>query len=476
MDFGRIKGITNNSKEVKKDFIFVAVKGSKVDGHLFIEEAIKKGASVVIIQDKKISEEIKRKYPHVQVLLSENTRKEQAVLSKLFYKKPDEYIKVIGVTGTNGKTTTANLIYQYLSLKGKNTGIIGTIEYRFKDTVFASGRTTPDSIEWFRILNSMKSKGAEYVVSEISSHAVDQYRVYGTKFEGGIFTNLTRDHLDYHGSMENYFKAKKGFFDFVYKENPEGIAVINTDDKYGKELFSIFKKKLKVFSYGKENADFKIKDVDISLKGTVFSLKYGEKNFRLKSKLLGEFNVYNIAAAFSFLYIMGIDEEFLVSATESLKPIKGRFETVYSGKFLVINDYAHTPDALKNILSSLKKIRHKRVITVFGAGGDRDKEKRPLMGKVAEKYADIVILTSDNPRSEEPEDIVKDIEMGMKKKPKVILDRKEAIREAINIAKDGDIVLIAGKGHENYQIVKDKVIPFDDTSVAKQLLKEKKLI
>ncbi|RMD46438.1 MAG: UDP-N-acetylmuramoyl-L-alanyl-D-glutamate--2,6-diaminopimelate ligase [Aquificota bacterium] len=476
MDFDRIKGITNNSKDVKKDYIFIAIKGTKTDGHIFVEEAIKKGASVVVLQNKRLSEEIRKKYPDVHVILSENTRKFQAVLSKEFYKKPDESLKIIGVTGTNGKTTTANLIHQYLSLYRKNAGIIGTIEYRYKDTVYASGRTTPDSIEWFRILNDMKSKGAEYVVSEISSHSIDQYRVYGTRFEGGIFTNLTQEHLDYHGSMENYFQAKKGFFDLIYEKNIDGIAVINTDDEYGKKLYSLFKNRLRVVSYGKKDSDFKIEDADISLEGTAFSLKHKEKTFRLKSKLLGEFNIYNIAAAFAFLYTAGVDERFLISATEELEPIKGRFETVYSGKFLVINDYAHTPDALKNILSSLKKIKHNRLITVFGAGGDRDKEKRPLMGKVAEKYADIVILTSDNPRSEEPEDIVKDIKNGMEKEPKIILDRKEAIGEAINMAKEGGIVLIAGKGHENYQIVKDKIIPFDDTSVAKHFIKEKNLL
>ncbi|NPA53367.1 MAG: UDP-N-acetylmuramoyl-L-alanyl-D-glutamate--2,6-diaminopimelate ligase [Aquificae bacterium] len=466
----KIKGITNNSKKVEKDFLFVAIKGTSVDGHNFIEEAIKKGASFIFLHEKKLKEKLEKKYPHINFYLFENTRKAQAEISKLFYEKPDEKLKIIGVTGTNGKTTTTNLIYQYLNFLGKNTGIIGTIEYRYKDHIYASGRTTPDSIEWFYLLKDMKKKGAEYIVSEISSHAVDQHRIYGTNFTGGIFTNLSQDHLDYHKTMENYYQAKKAFFDYIAKTNPDAVAVVNTDNSYGKRLFKEIKNKLKTISFGKETVDYQISDIDISIKGTTFKIKHKNQIYTIKTKLLGEFNVYNLTASIALLHSLGFDLDFLVEKAQDLKPIKGRFETIYSENFLVVNDYAHTPDALENILKSLKKIKHNRLIVVFGAGGDRDKTKRPLMGKVAEKYADIVFLTSDNPRSENPEEIIKDIKSGMKKEPVVEIDREKAIEKAITQAKKGDIILIAGKGHETYQEIKGKKYPFDDTQIAKKYL------
>ncbi len=466
----QVKGITNNSKKVKKDYLFVAVKGTSLDGHDFIDDAVKNGATVVFLQDKSLKKIFEKKYPEVKFFLFENTRKALGEALRLFYSEPDENLKIFGVTGTNGKTTTTNLLYQYLNLYGKNTGIIGTIEYRYKDEVFSSGRTTPDPVEWYHLLKKMKDKGAEYVVSEISSHAVDQHRFYGTVFQGGIFTNLSQDHLDYHKTMENYYNAKKTFFLYMAEKNPEAVAVINIDNPYGKRLFGEIKNKLNVVSYGKNASDFQIKDINISVQGTYFSFLYKGKVFSVKTPLLGEFNVYNLLASIALLEKSGVDIEFLVENAKKLKPIKGRFETVYSGDFLVVNDYAHTPDALENILKSLKKIDHRRIITVFGAGGNRDKTKRPLMGKVAEKYSDVIILTSDNPRFENPNSIIEDIKKGIKKDVFIEVDRERAIYQALKMAKKGDIVLIAGKGHETYQEVEGKKFPFDDTLIAKKYL------
>ncbi len=464
-----VKGITNNSKKVKEDYLFVAIRGTSVDGHNFIDEAVKKGATHIVLEDKEKKKEIENKYPYIKTFLTDNARKTQAIISRELFGNPDKNLTVIGITGTNGKTTTSNLIYQYLNLFNKDAGIIGTIEYRFKDRVFSSGRTTPDSIEWFSLLGKMKDLGAEYVVSEVSSHAVDQYRIYGTRFSAAVFTNLTQDHLDYHKTMENYFLAKKRFFEYALEKNSDTICIINTDDNYGKRIFNELKVKGKnIFSYGRKQSNYIIENVDISLKGTNFNLIFKGKRYLVETKLLGEFNVYNLTAAISTLHSLGFPLKELVEKASNLNPIKGRFETVYSGDFLVVNDYAHTPDALENILRSLKKIKHNRLIVVFGAGGDRDKTKRPLMGKVAEKFADIVILTSDNPRTEDPLQIIEDIKKGMEKSPVVIEDREQAIKKAIEIANKGDIVLVAGKGHETYQIIGDKILPFDDTKVIKK--------
>ena len=463
--------ITNNSQNVKKGSLFIAVKGVKQDGHFFLEDAVKKGAKAVLIEDKKYFKNLK-KYP-VTVALSNNTRKAQGIAANRFYGKPSEKLKLIGVTGTNGKTTVSNLIEQYLSLYGEDTGVIGTIWYRFKDYVFDAGRTTPDSIHLNKILRKMLLKGAKYVSMEVSSHAAHQMRIYGLNFEGGIFTNLTQDHLDYHQDMESYFKAKKMFFDYVAEKNKKAVFSVNVDDFYGERLYRQLKTTSNVISYGRKSKEFKIIDMQTQPEGCFFSVNFQGKQFNLYSKLRGDFNIYNISAAFSFLARYGIDIEFLKEATTKLKPIRGRFEIVYSKDFLVVNDYAHTPDALENILKSIQKLKRGKIIVVFGAGGDRDKTKRPKMGKIAEELADLIVLTSDNPRSEDPKDIIEDIKSGMEYKKTIfeIIDREQAIKEAIKMAKENDVVLIAGKGHETYQIIGDNIYHFDDSDVAKKYLK-----
>ncbi|RMA96990.1 UDP-N-acetylmuramoyl-L-alanyl-D-glutamate--2,6-diaminopimelate ligase [Hydrogenothermus marinus] len=462
--------ITNNTKDIKPNSIFFAIKGSKFDGHQFIKKAVSKGAKVIFISDKSKIKDLKN--INATIVLVDNTRKAQALVAKKFYGNPSKDLKVIGITGTNGKTTVSNLIYQYLSMYGKEIGIIGTIWYRFKDKIYDAGRTTPDSIKWNELLRKMKNQGAQFISAEISSHAIDQYRVYGTKFEGGIFTNLTQDHLDYHKDMESYFQTKKSFFDYILQEKEDALISTNVDNYYGKRIYEEFKNK-NIISYGKESSQFKIKNFETSMEGLYFEVNYKGKILKLKSRLRGDFNIYNISAAFSFLAEYGIDIEFLKEATRKLIPIKGRFEIIPAKDFLVVNDYAHTPDALENILKSLLKIKKRRIIIVFGAGGDRDKTKRPKMGSIAEKYADIIILTSDNPRSEDPVDIIEDIKTGMEMKKDIIeiVDREEAIKEAIKIAMPEDIVLISGKGHETYQIIGENIYHFDDSDVAKKYLK-----
>ncbi len=465
--------LTNNSKDVKQNSLFFAIKGTQIDGHRFLEDAVSSGANSVVVQDKNIAESLKNKFPFLNIIITDNTRKLQAEISSKFFDNPSENLKIFGITGTNGKTTTANLISQYLEMNNKHCGVIGTIAYKFKDKIFSAGRTTPDSIEWNRILKTMKEEGAEYVVSEISSHSVEQYRIYGTKFEGGVFTNLTQDHLDYHQTMENYFQSKLKFFDYIYETNKNAVFSINVDDEYGKRIYEKFKNRVNLISYGRTSSNFKILEINSHIKGVSFKYQYKGKTRNVQSSLRGDFNIFNIAASFSFLLQHGLDEEFLIESTSKLKPIRGRFEILEGEDFLVVNDYAHTPDALENILLSLNKIKKRRIIIVFGAGGDRDKTKRPIMGRIAEDLADVIILTSDNPRSEEPEKIIEDICEGIKGKKEIhkIIDRKEAIKKAIEIAETDDIVLIAGKGHETYQIIGDKIYHFDDMDVAKTYLK-----
>ncbi len=469
----QISTVTNDDRKVKNNSLFVAIKGTKVDGHSFLKKSIKEGAKAVVIQDKRYFNEIK-KY-NVSVFWSSNTRKALALIAHRFYKKPSLDLKLIGTTGTNGKTTVSNFIYQYLELLGKNTGLIGTIGYKYKDTTFNIGMTTPDSICLNKILNNIRRKNAEYVSMEVSSHASHQDRIYGLRFEGGIFTNLTQDHLDYHKNMEDYFSAKRKFFYTVLEKNENALFSINVDDYYGKKLFSELEKKAYVVSYGKNAKHFKIKDYEISMDKTQIQIEYRGKIYKVETQLRGIFNVYNIIAALSFLTAYKFDIEELIQLTQFLKPVKGRFEIVHSNDFLVINDYAHTPDALKNILKSLNSIKKGRIISVFGAGGDRDKSKRPKMGEVAEKFSDVIILTSDNPRSEDPKEIIKDIKAGIKNSSKIIeiINREEAIKYAIDIAKKDDIILIAGKGHETYQIINDKTYHFDDSDVARKYLERK---
>ena len=471
----QVTGLSNNSKDIKNGYVFFAIKGTNADGHRFVEEAIKNGASAVVVQDINIGKKIKKKYPEVWVVLTQDSRKKQAEVSKRFYGFPDQKIKIIGITGTNGKTTVSYLISQLIEKSGRKTGIIGTIDYRVGDKVICEGRTTPDSIQWFKTVKQMADFGAEYVVAEVSSHALDQMRVYGTHFSGAVFTNLSQDHLDYHKNMEEYFSAKKKLFDMLDRKTP---AVVNTDDIYGKRIYQNFRNIKNVSGVGTQNTpEFKIEDIKLSEKGSSFSLRWKNKKIPVKTKLIGLFNVYNTALSISILLKMGFSPEFLSIASEDLEPVRGRLERIEGKGFSVFVDYAHTPDALKNVLQTLKDLKKGRLITVFGAGGDRDRSKRPIMGKVASDLSDLVIITSDNPRTEDPLKIINDIKAGIKGNSyKLIPDREKAIKEAVYTASEGDVILIAGKGHESYQIVGKEVIPFDDLKVAKKYIKKRQQV
>ncbi|MCM8784054.1 MAG: UDP-N-acetylmuramoyl-L-alanyl-D-glutamate--2,6-diaminopimelate ligase [Candidatus Omnitrophica bacterium] len=467
-----ILGLTDYSKQCKPGFIFIAVQGNSQDGTSFIKEAIERGATVVIYNISVSLIEFIKKYKDVIFIGVKDTRYILAQLAANFYKRPSSRIKVIGVTGTNGKTTTTYLIESILKSMGFKTGLIGTINYRFGQRIIPALNTTPGALQLQELLFHMEHDGIEYVVMEVSSHGLQQGRVDAIDFKAGIFTNITTDHLDYHGDFDNYFNAKAKLFE---KLSQSAWAIINMDDTKGKDM--LMRTSAKTITYAINNpADVEAYEISLKREGSHFwvGTPYGE--MEIKTSLLGMHNVYNILAAIS----LGITENFALDkikeGIEKISYVSGRLEPVYVGQpFQVFIDYAHTDDALKNVLSSLKTLAKGRIIIVFGCGGDRCKEKRPLMGKVASELADFIILTTDNPRSEEPEAIIRDIESGFPegfKQYQIILDRYAAIKEAIFIAEENDIVLIAGKGHEPYQIFKNITVPFDDRLVAKELLLE----
>ncbi|MEJ5172986.1 MAG: UDP-N-acetylmuramoyl-L-alanyl-D-glutamate--2,6-diaminopimelate ligase [Hydrogenothermaceae bacterium] len=468
-----LSDISDNSKNVKEGSLFFAIKGTAVDGHNFVREVLEKGACGVVVQDRQLADFLVKNYPGKAVVLSENTRKTLSLSANRFFDEPSKGLKVIGITGTNGKTSVSNILAQFYEFAGCKVGVIGTINYRIGDEVISAGHTTPDPINWFKTLKIFKEKGAEVVVAEVSSHALDQYRVYSTVFDGGIFTNLTQDHLDYHRSMEEYFKAKEKLFYQILDFNKNPKASVNYDDEYGRKIYEKFKDSFNMMSYGKTSPDFKIEDIKLSLSGTEFSFKYRDREGKVYTTLLGEFNIYNLSASLSYLLIDNFDEGFLAEKARFLKPVRGRFEVLSENGKTVVVDYAHTPDGVEKLLTSINQIKKSRVITIFGAGGNRDKTKRPIMGKIAKSLSDIVVITSDNPRNEDPMDIINDILKGIEDKTNVfvISDREEAIKFGIEIAGEGDVVVIAGKGHETYQIIKDKILPFDDLEIAKKYLR-----
>ncbi|MDI6851308.1 MAG: UDP-N-acetylmuramoyl-L-alanyl-D-glutamate--2,6-diaminopimelate ligase [bacterium] len=455
-----VKGITYNSKKVKPGDLFVALKGRNTDGHLFIEEALKNGAVALMVQED-------RDYPAPYIYV-ENTRKYLGIISAKFYGNPSQRLKTIGITGTNGKTTTTFMIRDMLEAQGEKTGLLGTILYCIGENCVEAGRTTPESSDIQDFMHKALKEGAKYFVMEVSSAGIEEYRIEGTHFHVGCFTNFSREHMEYHGTMENYLKAKLKLFE-VYK--PEH-SVINADDPYASYFLKASKKPL---TFGiNENASLKAEIVNCSLNGSYVNL-YGLINEKdIFIPLPGVFNVYNFLCAASVLYILNKAQN-LKELALNIKPVPGRLQRVDNkcGIYVFI-DYAHTPEAMRNLLENVKQYKKGKIITVFGAGGDRDPGKRPLFGKIAEELSDIQIVTSDNPRSEPPEKIIEDILKGMKSnKAKVIPDRREAIYNAIKLAERGDIILIIGKGHENYQEIKGVKYPFSDYEVASEALKEK---
>lgn len=466
-----IKGIAFDSRRVRDKFLFVAIPGFKNDGHKYIAESIKRGAKVVLVDKsklKKVFKDIRSDLNKNTIFLqSNNTRLALSELSHAFYGFNSSKLKVTGITGTNGKTTTSYLVEAILKKAGFHTGVLGTINYRTDKISIPADNTTPEPLKLHSYFSKMQREGISHVVLEVSSHSLDQNRTSGIRFDNAIFTNLTQDHLDYHRTMKDYFKAKAQLFT---KLDNFATAIINSDDKYGKLLLK--KTKANILTYGhKRNADIRALDVKYDKNGLIFRVNSPLGEIGVKSRLIGMHNLYNILAAISLGISYGIDLPAIAEAVCEACGVPGRLERVGENlPFEIFVDYAHTDDALRNVLSSLRKIFNKRIIVVFGCGGDRDKKKRPKMGRVVENLADWAVVTSDNPRNEDAKKIISDILKGMKKQNHDIeLDRFKAIERAISMARDGDVVLIAGKGHEAYQIFKDTIVPFDDKEVAMKI-------
>lgn len=456
-----ILGLAYDSREVRGGFLFAAIRGTRQNGHAYIQNAIDHGASALLLETPVPGHAI----PQVVV---PNSRQALALVSDFFYHHPTRGLKLVGVTGTNGKTTTTYLCESIFRAAGYKTGIIGTIQYKVGEQTYECKNTTPESLDLFKLFSEMVENKVQGCAMEVSSHALDQGRIFGISFDAVVFTNLTQDHLDYHKDMESYFAAKSKLFTGLFKDkNPK--AVINVDDPYGKRLKQQIA--LPAITYGIHEGDVRAFDIGVDWSGVSFTAKTPAGPLPLKLQLLGAFNTYNALAALATGIALGFSPDTVKQGLESVRQVRGRFEPVRQGQnFAVIVDYAHTPDGLLNLLQSAKKITQGNLIVVFGCGGDRDRGKRPLMGEIAEKYGDRVIVTSDNPRSEEPVSIIREIEAGMKKNHLVEPDRKKAIETALGTAKAEDCVVIAGKGHETYQIFKDKTIHFDDREVAEAFL------
>jgi len=459
-----VTGICFDSRKVQQGFLFVAVRGTLSDGHGFITKAVESGATAVVCET--LPDLVTDRVTYVTV---KSSAQALGIIASNFYGNPSEKLKLTGVTGTNGKTTTATLLYSLFSALGYRSGLLSTVVNKIVDKDVHATHTTPDPIQLNELLKSMLEANCSHVFMEVSSHAVDQERVAGLKFSGGIFTNITHDHLDYHKTFENYIKAKKKFFD----ELPvDAFALINADDKRGMVMLQNTKAAKNTFGL-KKMTDFKAKIITNSIEG--LELEIGGKSVWFK--LIGDFNAYNILGVYGAAILLGEDSDEVLRQLSSLSGAPGRFELVMPGaKITAIVDYAHTPDALKNVLETIAQFRSgtEQVITVVGCGGNRDKTKRPLMASIACKLSDKVILTSDNPRDEDPMEIIKEMQAGVTpteaRKTLVLADREEAIKTACMMAKEKDILLVAGKGHETYQEIKGVKYPFDDKEVVKRMM------
>lgn len=468
-----IKGLDYDSRRIKPGYLFIAMRGEATDGNLYIDSALKNG-TVAVLTDSPTQPA----RAGIAWAVAPHGRRALAQISANFYGNPAQKLKISGITGTNGKTTTTFLLESILRYSGKQSALIGTIEYHVADKILPSPHTTPESLELNEIFAEALQHGASDCVMEVSSHALEQRRVWGIPFEVAIFTNLTRDHLDYHKDMEAYFAAKRLLFEGAGARPPR-FAVINADDEYGRSLLKTsHRASERAFSYGIEAGDFRAMEIDLPSVGSRFLLKSPSGEARIQSRLIGKVNVYNLLAAAAAASIRGCSLEQIAEAASRFNQVPGRFERVDAGQpFTVVVDYAHTDDALRNLISIARDFAGDgRVITVFGCGGDRDKTKRPLMGDAAARGSDFVVLTSDNPRSEDPLQIIEDVMPGLKRingtSFQVEPERKKAIALALSRARSGDVVLIAGKGHEKYQILREGTFPFDDVQVAREALKQ----
>ena len=469
----QFKGIHYDSRKISKGDVFVAIPGFKTDGHRYIQQAVAAGASGIVLEREEF---VPGDAPWILV---KDARLALSRLAALVYDNPSSKLRLIGITGTNGKTTTTLLVEKILNSAGRKTGLIGTIENRIAGKPVETHLTTPDALELNQLLAQMADEGVETVVMEVSSHALALKRVANLEFDGGIFTNLTQDHLDFHLDVDDYLRSKAVLFTQLGAGRKTGpkYAVINVDSPYSGDIISL--SAAPIVTYGLENpADLRATDIRVSSRGTAFRLSGRGMECNLSLKLAGRFNVYNALAACAVGLMENVPPEVIKAALEETTGVPGRFEPVNEGQdFGVIVDYAHTPDGLHNILKTAREITEGRVITVFGCGGDRDRTKRPLMGEAAALHSDFCIITSDNPRSEEPLAIIKDILPGVQKyssEYRIIENRREAINEAIRMAGKGDTVIIAGKGHEDYQLVGSDVLHFDDREEARAALRSLK--
>ncbi|MEN6375017.1 MAG: UDP-N-acetylmuramoyl-L-alanyl-D-glutamate--2,6-diaminopimelate ligase [Smithella sp.] len=485
---GEVSSVCYSASECGEGSVFVAIPGLKHDGHDFIGNAIARGAKY-IVHEKDLQFP-----PSVTSIKVTGSRRALGILAKNYFGNPSAALVMIAVIGTNGKTTITYLLESILKAAGFKCGVLGTVNYRFNDQVYPAPNTTPESYEMQKILRQMVDDGVTHVVAEVSSHAIDLKRVDDCDFDLGIFTNLTRDHLDYHQTMENYFQAKKRFFSEVLPQSRKVHSrkmVINNDDPWGQRILT--EAPLAALTYGIEgDCSIKAADYELSLSGISAGINASGKLFSVSSPLIGKFNLYNILAAVSTASILNIPQPVIESGIKNMSCVPGRLESVPSQSGLhVFVDYAHTDDALRRVLQNLTALKEKRIITVFGCGGNRDRGKRPLMGEAAVSYSDLTIVTSDNPRLEDPLEIIREIETGIDQQKikkidignpdttsdvqsyTVIPEREKAIEAAIGIASVGDIVLIAGKGHEDYQIIGTTKIPFDDRKIAAHALQMK---
>ncbi|HXM67348.1 MAG TPA: UDP-N-acetylmuramoyl-L-alanyl-D-glutamate--2,6-diaminopimelate ligase [Candidatus Acidoferrum sp.] len=470
-----VSGVEYDSRRVKPGCVFVAMRGESSDGKRFIDQAIQAGA-VAIVTDSAAE----KPREGVAWAAVSHGRRALARVSANFYKKPAERIAITGITGTNGKSTTAFLVEAILTAAGRKSAVIGTIEYHVAGKVLPAPHTTPEALDLNRILNEALGNGATEAVMEVSSHALAQERVYGVPFDVAVFTNLTRDHLDYHKSMEEYFAAKKVLFEGCGTDAPRAV-VTNVDDEAGAKLAEFSRKRSSVvLKYGWKCGDLRAEKVEITTRGTRFDLVAPTGKIAVFSSLIGRVNVYNILAAAGVGFARGCSAEAIAAGIDKLACVPGRFERVDCGQpFTVVVDYAHTDDALRNLTALARELVSSvgtkgRVLTVFGCGGDRDRAKRPLMGEAAGRGSDFVVLTSDNPRTEDPLKIINDALVGLQKtgvRYSVEADRRKAIALAIAEARPGDIVLLAGKGHEKVQATREGSVPFDDLEVAREALR-----
>ena len=462
----RVNNLHFNSKEIKDNDVFVAIKGSATDGHRYVDNAIGQGALVIVCEQ--FPETIAKGITYLEV---QNSSVALAIMASNYYGNPSENLKLVGVTGTNGKTTIATLLYQLFKKAGYKVGLLSTVIVKVDDKAYEATHTTPDSLTINRYLKEMNDEGVEFCFMEVSSHGIHQKRTEGLSFEGGIFTNLTHDHLDYHDTFAEYRDVKKTFFDNLKKE---AFALVNVDDKNGSVMLQ--NTKARQYKYAlKSFADYKAQILENQFGGLLLKLNDSE----VWTKLIGNFNAYNVLAIFATAELLGLEKQEVLRLISALESVSGRFQYLVSKeKITAIVDYAHTPDALKNVLETINSIRTKNeeLITVVGCGGDRDATKRPKMGHIASALSTKTIFTSDNPRSEVAEAIIEDMEKGVEpqnfKKIVSITDRKQAIKTACQMANSGDIILIAGKGHETYQEIKGKRYDFDDYKIVETLLKQ----